>query len=115
MHGKEICFLVIETMLFFCTLFKFNCQVQGEITVYGRECVPVSLTVFFGAKRNAKRSHFPPSRTKTNTNDAPYSREPTISVLFMLYVMFNSRSVLAYVRNPAKDICAGPLLAFCKH
>ncbi len=28
--------------------------------------------IFFGSKRNAKRSHFPPSRTKTDTNGAPY-------------------------------------------
>jgi hypothetical protein len=30
-----------------------------------------SLKLFFGLKRNAKRSHFPPSRTKTNRNGAP--------------------------------------------
>jgi hypothetical protein len=27
---------------------------------------------FLGSKRNAKRSHFPPSRTQTNKNGAPY-------------------------------------------
>ncbi len=27
---------------------------------------PVSLPIFFGTKRNAKFSHFPPCRTKTN-------------------------------------------------
>ncbi len=33
-----------------------------------------SLIFFFGSKRNAKRSHFLPSRTKTNTNGAPYNQ-----------------------------------------
>jgi hypothetical protein len=29
-------------------------------------------TFFFGSKQNAQRSHFPPFRTKTNTNGAPF-------------------------------------------